>query len=59
MECKSGSTSATMKTIAELIETLWNVNLFDSVAEGISDIELIETLWNVNILAVITASLKS
>ena len=34
--------------ILELIDTLWNVNFFGDMGEGITDEELIDTLWNVN-----------
>ena len=33
---------------SELIETLWNVNLFPYSADDKNSHELIETLWNVN-----------
>ena len=33
---------------AELIDTLWNVNIYAGVAYGIDGYELIDTLWNVN-----------
>ena len=32
----------------ELIETLWNVNLYNYYCNKSIDNELIETLWNVN-----------
>ena len=35
--------------VAELIETLWNVNILAAVEYKNSIIELIETLWNVNL----------
>ena len=36
------------QAINELIETLWNVNLFTNAFQGVATVELIETLWNVN-----------
>ena len=33
----------------ELIETLWNVNIFSIIEPNSIMMELIETLWNVNI----------
>ena len=35
--------------IRELIETLWNVNLFMRFSRWTTYDELIETLWNVNV----------
>ena len=32
----------------ELIDTLWNVNLFEISSSSLHIIELIDTLWNVN-----------
>ena len=37
-----------MKWNCELIETLWNVNLFTKIICYLFQFELIETLWNVN-----------
>ena len=33
----------------ELIDTLWNVNLFLSSGRNLFVFELIDTLWNVNL----------
>ena len=35
----------------ELIDTLWNVNVFITAYSSIMNIELIDTLWNVNDIA--------
>ena len=35
-----------MSAILELIETLWNVNLDDLIAQAEGILELIETYWN-------------
>ena len=49
MECKYDDTSEAGIEVGVLIETLWNVNLDNTVCE-ISEITvLIETLWNVNV----------
>ena len=48
------------KTIYELIETLWNVNMPQRPQRLKVTWELIETLWNVNIVVVSTSkSLES
>ena len=43
MSCRNN-----IKLILELIETLWNVNIFSPCQACIAVNELIETLWNVN-----------
>ena len=35
----------------ELIDTLWNVNIFDVDELALPSAELIDTLWNVNCIA--------
>ena len=48
MECKFTNTAVDGITLAELIDTLWNVN-YKKKIESIEDYgELIDTLWNVN-----------
>ena len=37
-----------MTKAKELIETLWNVNLYEDTSISFLMSELIETLWNVN-----------
>ena len=34
--------------VLELIDTLWNVNVENTIKECNEDSELIDTLWNVN-----------
>ena len=51
MECKSLLTDAGNRGIPELIDTLWNVNIFIVISTLISPSELIDTLWNVNAIA--------
>ena len=43
----------------ELIETLWNVNVYDMFSEERHVCELIETLWNVNRLDLKMPDLQS
>ena len=40
------------KASYELIDTLWNVNIFNSMMMANVKIELIDTLWNVNMISV-------
>ena len=52
--------SALSATItAELIDTLWNVNLTEIVKEINQICELIDTLWNVNTLRLITSDYQT
>ena len=48
MECKSEKLSISAIMVAELIDTLWNVNSFIFINPLGSFPELIDTLWNVN-----------
>ena len=48
MECKSTTTSLTVPSFSELIDTLWNVNEVVRIRCDLSTLELIDTLWNVN-----------
>ena len=48
MECKFDSSGFPEEKGAELIDTLWNVNLFTNAFQGVATVELIDTLWNVN-----------
>ena len=49
MECKFFTTNEFLKAFLELIDTLWNVNVFDVIKLLFPESELIDTLWNVNI----------
>ena len=48
MECKFETDLTPEEIIAELIDTLWNVNLNSATAIVTPAAELIDTLWNVN-----------
>ena len=48
MECKFITVSQSAQAYRELIDTLWNVNVFVTVLFLSLLIELIDTLWNVN-----------
>ena len=48
MECKFIYDSISLWIFRELIDTLWNVNLYDQVLAKKTNVELIDTLWNVN-----------
>ena len=51
MECKCGFYGVTIRhRHAELIDTLWNVNLIYAFSCIPQHSELIDTLWNVNYL---------
>ncbi len=50
MECKLSTTSIKFVTTLELIDTLWNVNIFLDTHAFSAIIELIDTLWNVNLV---------
>ena len=52
MECKYVTKGGRNAADAELIDTLWNVNSFDTVSATGTTLELIDTLWNVNETAV-------
>ena len=54
MECKSINRYICIGCFEELIETLWNVNVFAPVIRFAPAQELIETLWNVNKLELTT-----
>ena len=56
VECKYTHLSGSKNVIAELIETLWNVNCILLSHLFFSALELIETLWNVNLVGVGAAS---
>ena len=49
MECKWKSKDTEAGLYFELIDTLWNVNTFNSFPCSTPLFELIDTLWNVNI----------
>ena len=48
MECKFANSLEHIGNIAELIDTLWNVNITQSNLVQCEEGELIDTLWNVN-----------
>ena len=48
MECKFFKLYVIFLQNQELIDTLWNVNLFEISSSSLHIIELIDTLWNVN-----------
>ena len=49
MECKyCVSACCAAEPVAELIDTLWNVNCFSAFLFCFGAAELIDTLWNVN-----------
>ena len=48
MECKSQFLHVKMCVFLELIDTLWNVNVFTTSVHDVTVRELIDTLWNVN-----------
>ena len=48
MECKLMCGFSLSNVFVELIDTLWNVNVFPIAIITIVCIELIDTLWNVN-----------
>ena len=48
MECKYKQKKELEKAGIELIDTLWNVNLFNTILNAFEASELIDTLWNVN-----------
>ena len=48
MECKFSSLYCSSVILPELIDTLWNVNCFESIYASSPVKELIDTLWNVN-----------
>ena len=50
MECKFETDLTPEEIIAELIDTLWNVNLNSATAIVTPAAELIDTLWNVNLV---------
>ena len=54
VECKLNPCVAGNPCVAELIETLWNVNRTYYLVPRRQSIELIETLWNVNVCSVDT-----
>ena len=49
VECKLRCRKPMRRRKPELIETLWNVNIYNPDSVQIHISELIETLWNVNI----------
>ena len=49
VECKYIAIRRAMMEEKELIETLWNVNMFQPTSCTKKRTELIETLWNVNV----------
>ena len=49
MECKFANSLEHIGNIAELIDTLWNVNEICRLGLSGTYCELIDTLWNVNI----------
>ena len=49
MECKFFKLYVIFLQNQELIDTLWNVNLFEISSSSLHIIELIDTLWNVNV----------
>ena len=52
MECKLYTAGIDLRLIAELIDTLWNVNVNPNEVSIKNDNELIDTLWNVNDVSV-------
>ena len=48
MECKYENYNKNKEHLDVLIETLWNVNLYEPQDVGPDEAVLIETLWNVN-----------
>ena len=48
MECKSQFLHVKKCEFLELIDTLWNVNIFVNLTNTCQCPELIDTLWNVN-----------
>ena len=42
-----------------LIETLWNVNKYESLGKDLEEYVLIETLWNVNVDTVVFNALRA
>ena len=52
MECKCDCRPFDREEIVELIDTLWNVNIFSRIHCFYGFHELIDTLWNVNLQAV-------
>ena len=48
MECKYTGKTYAGKSNAELIDTLWNVNVVMYICAATLIVELIDTLWNVN-----------
>ena len=48
MECKFKYSSNNFKSLSELIDTLWNVNIIPLQHIDYIYCELIDTLWNVN-----------
>ena len=48
MECKCYIGNTFSAVICELIDTLWNVNIFVNLTNTCQCPELIDTLWNVN-----------
>ena len=60
VECKSKIAGSKLsEEYPELIETLWNVNNFDTCFVIGSFPELIETLWNVNYMAFLSCGWKN
>ena len=53
MECKFDTAEREAYKIGELIDTLWNVNLYLPKSTTIHHHELIDTLWNVNKFVII------
>ena len=49
MECKFANSLEHIGNIAELIDTLWNVNEQGWLRLCPARLELIDTLWNVNV----------
>ena len=48
VECKYENYNKNKEHLDVLIETLWNVNLYEPQDVGPDEAVLIETLWNVN-----------
>ena len=51
MECKLKIIVCFNNCLVELIDTLWNVNMYYFERKTREEIELIDTLWNVNTVA--------
>ena len=48
MECKFYHLDTRSLSVLELIDTLWNVNIINTIKTASAMSELIDTLWNVN-----------